>query len=555
MSNGGTAVTGIGTNWTGANARQGDDIVMGGLAAIVDEIVDATHLTITDPWPNDAVAGSTYKIVQRSPLRFAGGQAMADVSTLIAALNTEGFYIFVPSTATEPDPSLGDDGQYARQPATKKEWHKEGGVWIFDGTYTGIDPTGPWDNATAYHNGSVAEDGGSSYMALRDNTNKAPASNPDDWMLLASKGDIGATGSAATIAVGTVTDVAHGQPATVTNVGTAGAAVFDFEIPAGQDGTGTGDVVGPSSSTDSAVAGFSGTTGKLVKELTAAQVRTAAGATTVGAAVLTATDAAAARNAIGVRETLTADRTYYVRVDGSDSNDGLTNSSGGAFLTIQKAVDTVASLDCGIFNATVQVGNGTYTQPVALKWVFGSGAYTLQGDTTTPANVVISTTSASCFSASGHPTPWNLKGFKMQTTTSGQCIQSTNGAFINVTGNVEFGACAGYHMFCSAATLGISSNYRITGGAACHINCINSGIMTFGGGSTTTGVGTLAFSQFAFVNRGAGVVHFGGTFSGGTYTGTRYLVASVGYIDTNGGGANYFPGNAAGSTSGGGQYV
>ena len=40
-------------------------------------------------------------------------------------------------------------------------------------------------------------------------------------------------GEAATIAVGTVTTVLPADPATVTNVGTTGAAVFDFEIPKG----------------------------------------------------------------------------------------------------------------------------------------------------------------------------------------------------------------------------------------------------------------------------------------------------------------------------------
>ena len=49
-------------------------------------------------------------------------------------------------------------------------------------------------------------------------------------------GQNGAPGAAATIAVGTVTTVNPGDPATVTNVGTSGAAIFDFEIPEGATG-------------------------------------------------------------------------------------------------------------------------------------------------------------------------------------------------------------------------------------------------------------------------------------------------------------------------------
>ena len=52
----------------------------------------------------------------------------------------------------------------------------------------------------------------------------------------------GIQGPAATIEVGTVTTGAPGTNASVTNTGTTGAAVFDFTIPRGYDGEGTGDM-------------------------------------------------------------------------------------------------------------------------------------------------------------------------------------------------------------------------------------------------------------------------------------------------------------------------
>jgi hypothetical protein len=47
----------------------------------------------------------------------------------------------------------------------------------------------------------------------------------------------------------------------------------------------------------------------------------------------------------------------------------------------------------------------------------------------------------------------------------------------------------------------------------------------------------------------------GYSVAAGTATGTRYLSGSNSVINTNGGGANFFPGSGAGSTATGGQYL
>jgi hypothetical protein len=56
------------------------------------------------------------------------------------------------------------------------------------------------------------------------------------------------------------------------------------------------------------------------------------------------------------RPMLTANRIYYVRSDGSDSNSGLANSAGEAFASLARAVITVSSLDLGIYNVTIKIG-------------------------------------------------------------------------------------------------------------------------------------------------------------------------------------------------------
>jgi hypothetical protein len=182
-----------GAIWSATNARAGDDIVVLGHTVIMQDVLDTGHLAI-DPWPYDAVpAGTPYKIVQRSPLRYGLGQVAADVSRLVATLNTEGLPVIVPATATAPDPSLGEENQFAIQPSAFKLWLKTAGAWVFQGIYKGFNVRGPWDAVTNFGVNDVVSQDGSSYVAIAPNTNQVPP-NAAFWMVLAAKGDPGPQG-------------------------------------------------------------------------------------------------------------------------------------------------------------------------------------------------------------------------------------------------------------------------------------------------------------------------------------------------------------------------
>lgn len=258
----------------------------------------------------------------------------------------------------------------------------------------------------------------------------------------------------------------------------------------------------------------------------------------------------------GGRELLSGNRIYYVRTDGSDSNNGLANTAGGAFLTIQKAIDTAASLDLGIYNVTIAVADGTYAGSITPKSLVGSGGISITGNVTTPANVLISVTGGHCVAAGGLRGTYTLSGLKLQANTAGYgAIIASQGSSIN-TGAIEFGAVGsgGIHV---SATYGarvlLNSNYTISGGGGVHWYATTQGLIQ-AAGKTITLSGTPAFSSaFALASQSGGMVVNGNTFSGSA-TGSRYSVAVNAWIDTLGGGASYLPGNSAGSTATGGQY-
>jgi hypothetical protein len=147
------------------------------------------------------------------------------------------------------------------------------------------------------------------------------------------------------------------------------------------------------------------------------------------------------------REVLTADRVYFVRIDGNDSNTGLANTAGGAFLTIPKANDVAKKIDLNGFNLKIKIADGDYISQGKISPIcpIGGGDFIIEGNTTTPENVKIGQLSLIGQSAQcrlildgflmEHDAP-NGTVFEVKSSTvfHGRLKYSGNGFVINVSG-------------------------------------------------------------------------------------------------------------------------
>lgn len=261
--------------------------------------------------------------------------------------------------------------------------------------------------------------------------------------------------------------------------------------------------------------------------------------------------------AIHGREVLTAHRTYYVRTNGNDANTGLANTAGGAFATLQRALDVVSRLDFNGYIVTIQLADGTYTASGALPICVGQTRtenLVIKGNAATPGNVILSVTSASCISATVPGAGARITDLELRTTTTGSGLNAENGASLE-WGNIRFGACASSHIITSrGGKLRAIGNYEIVGGALCHFQGDGAGGQIECSSRSITLTGTPNFSV-AFANAATNAVirAFFNTYSGAA-TGPRYSATTGGGIQTFGGGANAFPGSSAGVATSPGWY-
>ena len=256
------------------------------------------------------------------------------------------------------------------------------------------------------------------------------------------------------------------------------------------------------------------------------------------------------------RAKLLANTTLFVATGGSDTaNSGIT--SGSAFLTVNHAYSWAQqSLDLNGFQLTIARAAGSYTDAMSLSGplvgqaspVILSGAGS--GSTTVTASVVVSIGTAANVQIQSQTFASNATG--------GACCNVGIGGVTGVscvltvgTGMV-FSQSSGQGIFISNASgmIIIAASYSASGSGNAHFETNGFAEIIVNSTITVTLTGTPAYtSGFCFVIAGGGfVLETDGaiTFSGSA-TGPRFNIVAGAIINTNGFGANFFPGSSAGT--------
>lgn len=504
VSNGSTTVTGSGVVWSTVFA--GDTLELAGQRVTIASapVSPYSSLTLAAAWTGTTQSGASYVIRYDAPSRFTVSylatqvRAFVDKTAIIEAAAPT--YSVLAVTNTPPGSPVAND------------------------TYAlGASPTGAWSGNA----GKLAQWTGSAWSFT----------TPEGGWLAYAVGD-------RLYAYDSGWFPASDMTAATYDPNSVEADAFDSANHA-FDPTGTSLT---STDVQAAIA-----EGLAASKHSFSNAGTELSSTTVQAAIAELDDDLATERAAR-REKLTTARTYYVRSDGSDSNTGLVNSSGGAFLTIQKAIDVVVgTLDLGGNNVTISVGSGTFAGLSMTSRQTGAGDITVQGDLTTPSNVTVG-----AILVSGAGCRLFVGGMNIDKGTGSYCLRADTGGFVRATGLMRYSSTSGGHRIISdkGGVIEVRANEQIAGTVAgAHYLAISNGIIDCTAANTWTAVSTPEQTgAFAWALAG-GIISAASNVTSGSFTGPRYLASLNGVINANGGGASLFPGSTAGSTATGGQYA
>ena len=261
----------------------------------------------------------------------------------------------------------------------------------------------------------------------------------------------------------------------------------------------------------------------------------------------------------GGRETLTANRTYFVDPAGSDANDGLT--VGTPFLTIQKAVDTVISVDPLEFEMNIQLADGTYdTQTtIELKKHLQGTPVIIQGNGANKNLVIIddSNVTSSISTFSSITSRWTLQDLTLTNSAAATgggnyCLEVRDSGVVRLD-NVRLlaGSASNRGLFAiNNSTIIIRNGLEVEGtfGSFGLVCARSSGVDMEG--ITITFTSSPSFSTWILL-RSCAFIDQKSITQVNTLTATRYDAEGCSTIRTDGATDTDVPGNAAGSLGGG----
>lgn len=264
---------------------------------------------------------------------------------------------------------------------------------------------------------------------------------------------------------------------------------------------------------------------------------------------------------LGTAEVLrvVANPVIYVRTDGSDANDGTSNTPASAFRTIQAAYNKYVNTFSTSLSATIQLGQpGVYAamttgfKPIGQLSIIGDqnnqAAYIISGATGNGSNIV---------AVSGAGTV-NFLGLTIQNTGTNVGTAACGGPVYVSFNNVTFQATAttsGSMLSATlAATVQVGNGCIFSGNATAAFFTNTGGTLALQGtisfvGTPTYSVATAFATALGQIQATSGSVTFSGTTNG-----ARYISQLNAVINTAGSGANFFPGSSPGSVATGGIY-
>lgn len=262
----------------------------------------------------------------------------------------------------------------------------------------------------------------------------------------------------------------------------------------------------------------------------------------------------------GRYQRITPSLTFYVDASiGNDANPGTSPSL--PFLTGQGAVDAISVNYASSGIVTVNFAHGTYNgftvnSSFIANWNF-------VGDSGSPNSVVLLAVSSGINggnSVKANNCSLSLTGFAFSSFNFNVNCSVSNLVMTNC--NLEGSAnsyCIG--LFNNSTGL-IYGSIGVSGGGVGFLTSNNGSQTSMGNAAgptltlTFTIAGTFAISAAGFTAFDGGITFSPGVITlSGTATGVRYIANANGVINTQGSGGTYLPGNAAGSTANGGQYL